>query len=169
MLLKSCRTKSTDTAELSTLTFSLLGKKKTRTHVHIKEKKTKKTPHLSVTHSPFLPQIWTQMQCRINVVLNLAYYKHSANASWVNRCPWRSILLSYKECQSCRFIYKRDVQVHVPKTCMGRHPHACTFGARAPQPTSRLWGFILLCIYGHWHCMTGGSKLVRDWPCGSAA
>lgn len=51
----------------------------------------------------------------------------------------------------------------------GRHPHACPFGARALQPTSGLWGFILLCIYGHWHCMTGGSKLVRVWPCGMAA
>lgn len=31
------------------------------------------------------------------------------------------------------------------------------------------YGFILLRVYGHRHCMTGGSKLVRVWLCGSAA
>lgn len=149
-------------------------RKKTKTktqHTQTHKKGKKKKSHTSQSHTlPFsLTQICTQMQCRINVVLNLAYYKHSANASWVNRCPWRSISLSYNERQSCRFIYKCDVHAHAPKTRTGRHPHACTFGARAPQPTSRLQGFILLCVYGRWHCMTGGSKLVRVWSCGSAA
>lgn len=56
-------------------------------------------PHSLVhTHTP-------KYKCWINVVLNLAYYNRSANASWVNRCPGHSSLLSYKAHRSCRVIY----------------------------------------------------------------
>lgn len=101
-------------------------------------------------------QMRTQMHCWINVVLNLAYYNCSANASWVNRCPGHSSLLSYKERWSCRFVCAH-INVHRPNH-MPAHSEPW-------QSTSRLWGFYLAL----WHC----SKCRGGWAklagCGNVA
>lgn len=104
-------------------------------------------------------QMRTQMHCWINVVLNLAYYNCSANASWVNRCPGHSSLLSYNERWSCRFVCTH-INVH--------RPNHMSAQLEPWQSTSRLWGFYLAL----WHC----SKCRGCWAkitglreCGSAA
>lgn len=99
--------------------------------------------------------------CWINVVLNLPYYNRSANASWVNRCPGRSSLLSYKE--------QWELSLH-PRTRKIPHArtHACTFWAVLQQRTSRLGGFILYCVWSAGIAASGevtGSKLVGFVAC----
>lgn len=107
LFLKCCQSKSTDVAEPLTLTFFPRAK----SHRHIK-KGTHTPPCHTLSFSSFHR---CEHKCRINVVLNLAFYKHSANASWVNRCPGCSILLSYKERQSCCFIYECDARARAPQ------------------------------------------------------
>lgn len=67
---------------------------------------------LSSVHTHAYTQ--TQMHEGINVVLNLAYYNRSANASWVNRCPGHS----------SSALIQRTLELHLQTHTLA-HGHTC--------------------------------------------
>lgn len=109
-----------------TVTLDLASSAQAHTH-------TQKHKYIS-THSLSLFRTHTDANTNarwINVVLNLAYYKRSANASWVNRCPGHSSPLSS---------YKEHMQNHMPM-------HIWRWSAAAHEEIMRFY-LLALCSGG---------------------